>query len=192
MQMQMNTFNHEVLAFVVAFIFMVFTADGLASGQPHGPSVKLDEAIRKFDPDAKVLTLRDMDVGSCGQLHNDPGVVKADFNGDGWVDYAVLLKRKTDKKTEWKGQALLVIELSFVVFLSEKDGALRPMVLDRSETHMPSIVGLSVRKPGTIREWDSERSIKLQFAGIERFYCEKSAAVFYWNGEKFDQIPISD
>jgi hypothetical protein len=70
-------------------------------------SKPLLEAIRKIAPNATILQANEIDAKGCGLLPKSPALVRADFNGDGLEDAAVLLKIFVSKEiTIWQGQEL--------------------------------------------------------------------------------------
>src|SRR5438034_6270469 len=63
-----------------------------ASGQQElGISDVLQAAIKKFSPTARVLQAGEINMEECEAVPKTPGLVRADFNGDGLEDAAVLL-----------------------------------------------------------------------------------------------------
>jgi hypothetical protein len=162
---------------------------GAAVTQPE----ELKAAIQNVHPDAEILELDDMDTSSCGPLEAHPGLVSADFDGNGRVDYAVLFKAGDVKEEkEWRGRKLSLMDLWLVAFLQQDDGLLASFVLAEFETFLPSDVMIEKQLPGTIEEWDSERIVTLRNPGFLFHFCGKSASVFYWSEGKFERIWISD
>jgi len=153
----------------------------------------LQVLIRSIHPKADILQRKDMDLKSCGRVETDPGFVESDFNGDGVKDYSMLLKiGGVKEEKEWEGKVWKLIDMWFVVFLGDELGSFKVFIIDKFETFLPSIVGISIQPPGIVRKWDSDKTVKLKYPGIQRFFCEKSASVFYWDGDKFEYVPISD
>lgn len=182
-----------MLAFTIFFLIGSISCETNDGEAPNTARDELQVFIRNLHPDAKILQLKDMDLESCGQLNMHPGLVDGDFNGDGRKDYAALLKiGGVKEEKEWEGKVWKLIDMWFVVFLGDGQGRFKNITIDQFETLLPSGVGISIQPPGIVREWDSDRTIKLRNPGIQRFFCEKSAAVFYWDGEKFRDVPISD
>ncbi len=76
----------------------------------------LREAITSLHPAAAVLRADEVLVERCGTEHRRDQVVRADFNGDGRADYAVLLRIGEPKAVA--GEALKSVSVWAVVFLA--------------------------------------------------------------------------
>src|SRR5690349_19995980 len=74
-----------------------------ASAQQQNPIAKglgpLQVAIKALSPTARVLQASEIDMRECESVPKTPGMVKADFNGDGLEDAAVLLVTHRSTKT---------------------------------------------------------------------------------------------
>lgn len=107
---------------------------------------------------------------------SNPSVVRADFNGDGNPDYALLLK---DDKT---GAAKLV------VLLCSADGQCKS-VYDVDETTYASVVYLRPVSTGSkVSQTEAVPGntppVKLRSTGIQVNYFEKGKVVLHWNAKR--------
>jgi hypothetical protein len=162
---------------------------------------ELDAALRAVGPQARILGAKDIDAKSCGPLGKDPALVEADVNGDGRRDYAALLQigDVSDKEQQqpsgevWRWKQMHVW---LVVFLGDEHGRFDTKVLERLDHYFPAIVTIAVQPAGLVREPESlgNRRVLLKNAGIARYFCEKSATVFYWDSRRgeFKQIGTAD
>ncbi len=97
---------HRVVI-IVALIGPVTISVACAEQEKSVNSGALNASIRKLAPGAAVVVTQEVDAISCNPVGDNPGLVRADFNGDGRPDYAALLKiRETGKKTIWEGKRL--------------------------------------------------------------------------------------
>ena len=148
-------------------------------------------AILKQFPGYHVLTLqeRDSDLKAFLAQHFPKGnrsVVRADFNGDGNPDYALLLK---DDKT---GAAKLV------VLLCSADGQCKS-VYDVDETTYASVAYLRPVSTGSkVSQTEAVSGntppVRLRSTGIEVNYFEKGKVVLHWNTkrQKIEEVQTGD
>jgi hypothetical protein len=148
---------------------------GQSSAQVASVPPQLQAAIKKVRGDAEIIRRDEIDLKSCEPPEGDQ-MVEADFNGDGRADYAALLR--LGKKGSGVGPVWLT------VFLAQRDGSFRSIVLDRhgnrKSTGLANLV-IALRHPGVIDEVVSSRQVRLTLPGVERFWCESSATVFFWS-----------
>jgi hypothetical protein len=148
-------------------------------------------AILKQFPGYHVLTLqeRDSDLKAFLAQHfpkGNPSVVRADFNGDGNPDYALLLK---DDKT---GAAKLL------VLLCSANGQCKS-VYDVDETTYASVTYLRPLSTGSkVSQMEAVPGntppVKLRSTGIEINYFEKGKVVLHWNTKrkKIEEVQTGD
>jgi hypothetical protein len=126
------------------------------------------------------------------QVHPDAYKARADFNGDGSEDVAVLLIRR-----EGSGFQLLVV-------LSHDTQAPRAVVVEETEWIAQGF-GLAVAKPGRYRTAAGKgydlgpgntdpAELQLELPAIERFHFESWSAFWYWSKAEscFRYIQMSD
>src|SRR6266511_995597 len=118
----------------------------------------LREAITSLHPAAAVLRADEVLVERCGAEHRRDQVVRADFNGDGRTDYAVLLRIGEPKAVA--GEALKSASVWAVVFLARRDGLYRSFILSKSdEVMIPSRQVIALRPPGRVQVRSEERRV---------------------------------
>jgi hypothetical protein len=154
---------------------------------------ELRRALERFHAGATIVASEDMDGTACAPLGESPGLVAADLNGDGRQDYGVLLRLKyTGKETRWQGTLLREAQFSFVIFIGQGDGEFRTRVVRRYTDDIPTSVTIGLREPGVIRHRITGKDIRLARPGIMMSFCEKSATIYYLDGDKLRSIPFSD
>ena len=117
----------------------------------------------------------------CGAAHRREQIFRADFNGDGRQDYAVLLKvGEPAGKPEEK---LRTAPLWGVVFLAKRDGR-RPFILFKDDDAMiPSRRALWIQPPGRVHHSaHPERVLTLKHPAVGFMLCDSTVKVFYWVG----------
>ncbi|HUO64292.1 MAG TPA: hypothetical protein VMT97_11345 [Terriglobales bacterium] len=119
-------------------------------------------------------------VERCGVARRRDQVVRADFNGDGRADYAVLLRIGEPKVVA--GEPLKSAPVWAVVFLARRDGLYRPFILYKTEDVMiPSRQVIALQPAGRVRHGaHPERVLTLAQPGIASMLCEGTEKVYYW------------
>lgn len=150
----------------------------------------LREAITSLHPAAAVLRADEVLVERCGAEHRRDQVVRADFNGDGRTDYAVLLRIGEPKAVA--GEALKSASVWAVVFLARRDGLYRSFILSKSnEVMIPSRQVIALRPPGRVQVGGHpERPATLKQAAIASILCEGTEKIYYWvsRGQTFREF----
>jgi hypothetical protein len=168
-------------------IALVWCGVPSASG---GQSGSLDSILKLF-PGYHLLNLqeRDPDLKAFLVQHfpkSDPSVVRADFNGDGNPDYALLLKDEKSGATK------------LVVLLCSADGQCKN-VYELDETAYASSVYLRPLSTGskvsqTEAVTGNTPPVKLHSTGIQVTYFEKGKVVLHWNRklQKIEEVQTGD
>src|SRR5262249_5904913 len=101
-------------------------------------------------------------------------------HGDGWLDYAVLLRVGAPKPVGT--EPLKSVSLWAVVFLSRRDGHYRPFVLSKTdEVMLPSRQVIALQPPGGVHHGaHPERVLTLKQPGIASILCEGTEKVSCW------------
>ena len=170
-------------------------ASGWAAEPPTGANVSkaLLAAIGRVSPNATILQANQVDAKSCAPVPKSPGLVRADFNGDGLEDAAALLKiRVAEEITVWEGKELREADFVFVIFLNDGKGGHIARTLDKFSDFIPAGVTISINPPGKIRPLGAKKDITLSNPSIVLTYCEKSAAAYVVTGTRVKEIPLSD
>jgi hypothetical protein len=155
-----------------------------------GQGTEVDRILKRF-PGYHLLTLqeRDSDTRAFVVRHfpkDNPSLVRADLNGDGNPDYAVLLR--DDKSGATK----------LVVLLCSADGQCKS-VYELDETAYAGSVYL---RPASMGSKASQTEavngntppVKLHSTGIQVTYFEKGKVVLYWNRKlrKIEELQTED
>ena len=171
----------------------------LNTGRTAEPSVGLEVsepllvAIRKVSPTANILQASDVNIKSCFSVPNSPTLVRADFNGDGREDVAVLLKtRVTDEIKTLEGQEFRKSEIALVIFLHDGKGGYRARTLDKFTSYVPIGAFIAIQPPGKIRPLGGKTDVTLSNSGVTLRFCERSAAVYTVVGNRVKKIVLSD
>ena len=153
----------------------------------------LSAAIQKAASGAALVTAHEVDATACAPVGQAPGLVRADFNGDGRDDYAALLKTKeTGKETIWEGKKLREARFSFVLFLDDGNGGYKPRVVRRYTDFVPTAVVLDLQPAGNVRHRETHKTVKLANPGVMLSFCEKSATTYFIAAGKIRSIPVAD
>jgi hypothetical protein len=140
----------------------------------------LSEAIKRLHPAALMVSADEILEERCGAAQRREQLFRADFNGDGRPDYAMLLK--IGEPEGKPGEALKTAPLWGVVFLANRDGRYRPFILFKDADAMfPSRRVLWIQAPGRVHHGaHPERVLTLKHPGVGSMLCESTAKVFYW------------
>lgn len=173
-------------AILVAWFFLILPMSPCAGG----PRSDIDKVLAnlpgyhlmrltELDADARAFFLRQFPKAT-------PSVVHADLDGDGHLDYALVLRN--DKSQETK----------LVVLLCPEEGHCRNV----SETDVSAYSGSVYVRPvargariSQTKSADTETApVKLKFSGIRVTYFGKGEVVLYWNEKlsKLDAITTED
>ena len=147
--------------------------------------------ILKLFPGWHLLTLqeRDPDLRAFLVRHfptENAALVRADFNGDGSPDYAVLLR---DNKSN---------AAKLVVLLCSTDEQCKSVYEADETTNASSVylrpisTGSKVSQTEAIN--DKSSALKLRSTGVQVTYFEKATVVLYWNGKlkKIQEVQTED
>jgi len=149
---------------------------------------EMEIIIKKDCSDCRIVQLRDLyeDLQKYFQEKfpkSHPGFLHGDFNGDGIMDYAILIRFKSTKKTIEK----------FIVLLGKENNSFNQINIDQwdDELYLNNLY-LRIAKPGKIKEFDSSRIIKLNLTGIELKLFESASQIYYWDKGKFNIVQTED
>jgi hypothetical protein len=156
------------------------------------PSAVRDE-IRKLGPSARMVGEGDFDRERCGPL-TDPGLVVADFDGDGRKDYAVLVRTGMIRPPQPGSRASgLEVEVALLVVL-DAEGRWPPQIVQ--QFWLPPALAarylITVQPPAVLVEFNGPGKVTLRQPGIMLMYCQAAATVYYWSPRKrrFDSIVV--
>lgn len=185
--------NWRIACMLIALVGILVPFMPYAQSKELPVPKSLDSAIRKLAPSAKVVAAKDVDTTSCQPVGDSPGMVRADFNGDGRQDYAVLLKTRVSKEvTVSQSNSLREARFSFVLFLDNGRGGYQPIVVRRYEDFVPTIVVINLEPAGIIQHRETHKEVRVPNPAVMLSFCEKSATIYYLVNGKVRSIPISD
>ena len=152
----------------------------------------LQQAIRKLSPSASVLQPSEVDAEGCDPVPRTPGLVLADFNGDGLQDAAVLLKMRIKPEVKkFNDREYREVDMLFAIFLNDGQGGYLVRQVDKFPDIHPFIGAvIQVEKPGRVKGMGGE--VTLKNPGVVLGFCEKSAGLYYVQGTKVRDLPLSD
>lgn len=174
---------------------LLFTASVGSVAVSHGQdqSDGIDKIVRDDFPGFHVLTVpeRNSDAKAFIEAHfakRNPSVVHADFDGDGQLDYALLLK---DKKS---GTA------RFVILLCAEDEHCKKVCDEDITSYVgevfirPVPIGRRISQTEAIDTKDYPPPVRLRSTGVEVTYFGQAKVVYYWNAKhkKIETIQTED
>ena len=142
--------RHASTGILIACLFMV---DPAVPADVSDVRDDLASVVSSQFPGSKVVRVGDIDKEECGSVVGNPGFVEADFNGDGFKDFAALLMGDTKKVVEWQGKTLKLIEVKLVAFLKNDKGKFQPFLLERMDEYYPLALRIELEAPGEIVEF---------------------------------------
>jgi hypothetical protein len=188
---------------VVFFLFFVVVMSNAGIAEPKKaksnqeaelfPPKNIMSIIKKIYPTCNIVTLSDLADEAKSEFlgmypHGNPGWVKGDFNGDGFVDYALLLSNK-EKDTTY---------LRLVVLLSSGNKFTVKNLVSKFEGD--SFWYISLMPAGTVVKHteafapinNEPNEIKLKYPAVEYFKAGSFMSVFYFENGEFHSIPVTD
>jgi hypothetical protein len=179
--------------FLITIIGVLSPAFAAESSSNLALPEALASAISNISTNSSVVGAEDVDPSACRPVGEKPGLVQADFNGDGRDDYAVLLKTKeTDKKTTWQGTELREAEFAFAFLLDDASGGYKQMIVRRYSDFVPTGVVLDLQAPGDVHDRETHKDIQIFNPSVILSFCEKSATAYFVTGGEIHSIPIAD
>jgi hypothetical protein len=175
---------------LVVFLASLFCCVGASTAEDQ--KADFDNILSGF-PGYHVLTLKERDSGTIAFISQhfpklNPSVVHADFDGDGRLDYALLVRNEKSKTTK------------LIVLLCSEDVQCRKVYeLDVSMYSelvylQPSTTGSVASQTDAIDSTDHSSPAKLKSTGIQVSYFEKGKVVLYWNRKlkKIKEVQTAD
>ena len=177
---------------ITVVLFLVLSWPAFAQQGPGIPG-SLQAAIGNVSPTASLLQPGEVDAKGCAPTPKNPTLVRADLNGDGLEDAAVLLKTFVSNEiTIWQGQELRRADFLFVIFLNDGKGGYLARPLDKFPGHIPVGAFIELRTSGKVRPMGAKKDITFSNPAIVLTYCEKSAAAYVVTGTRVKEIVLSD
>ena len=182
---------------ILMFVLLGFLMWGCFSISTQAKSLnkqkEYNPIIKKHYPDYRLIDSKEIDhfAKEFFMEHyksHPPTLVSADFDGNGLVDFAALLRssNKKDAKT------------IFSIFLQVSSNTYKPsfnLVMDFYRTDVviaPVQEGEKLKKTEALETHRDD--VFLKYPAVKLIYVGKSAVVYFWNLQKdeFDTIWISD
>jgi hypothetical protein len=153
----------------------------------------LAKSVTRLAPRGAIISNADVDSLACQPITSNPGLLRADFNGDGRDDFAALIKlQETGRVKEWEGRSLREARFSFVLFLDDGVGGYRTRVVRKYLDFIPSSVVIDIQTAGVIKHRETKRDILIPHTAVTLSFCEKSATAYYFVGKKIHSVPVAD
>ncbi len=164
----------------------------VALSASDGQADAVENILKRF-PGSHLLSLqeRGSDVRDFFVQHfpkDNPSLIRADFNGDGYPDYALLLR---DDKS---GTTKLVVLLCSANGQCKSAYQLDESAYAGSVYLRPASLGSQVSQTDAINGNDHNSRIKLHSTGVQVTYFEKGKVVLYWNRkhQKIEELQTED
>lgn len=183
----MSRLSGSVLVTLIAGLFCCNPI--LLSGKEQKSNI--DEIVSGF-PGYHLLTLkeRDSDTREFILQHfprSNPSVVHADFDGDGHLDYALLVRNDKSQATK------------LVVLLCSEDVHCRSVYELDVSAYFDSVYLRPVSRGARVSQTEAidsnhTASVSLKSYGIQVTYFEKGKVVLYWNKKlkKIEEVQTAD
>jgi hypothetical protein len=184
--------NMRQLRICIQIIVVVSLFCCAAVSQTKAPKNDLDILLSRY-PGRHLLTLQEQDSETRAFIlrrfpKDNPSLVHADFDGDGHLDFALLLRHDKSGATKLlvllcagDGQCKRVYELDVTAYSDSV--YLRPVRM-----------GSTVSQTEAIDTNDHASPVKLRATGIRVTYFGKAEVVLYWNKDhkKIEEIQTED
>lgn len=182
--------GHPSMRIQMILVLSLICLNATADAKP--PNDGLDIVLSGF-PGQHILTLSELDPATKTFFlkhfpKGNPGIVRADFDGDGHEDFALLLRDNKSKAT--KLEILLCLEEGPCKSVYKLDVAPYSDIVYLRPVPMGSIVSQSE----ALDKNDHPSPVKLKVTGIELSYFGKGAIVLHWNGKhkKIEETQTED
>jgi hypothetical protein len=175
---------------ILVVLAALFSSAGASAGVDQKDDV--DNILSSF-PGYHLLTLTERDSGTRAFLSrhfpkSNPSFVHADFDGDGHLDYALLIRNEKLRTTK------------LVVLLCSEDSHCRTVYdLDVSLYSdlvylQPAAIGSVASQTDAIDSTDHSSPVRLKSTGIQVTYFEKGKVVLYWDRKlkKIKEVQTED
>ena len=191
-----NYKNPIILCFLLIAVFILFLfiyTTEAKSTKSVEDKTDYKELIQKYFPGYVLMDIEELDPYAKDRFRSyhpdlNPSLVCGDFDGNGFLDYAFLLRNSKDKK----GTTI------FTIFMQSKHSQFElefclNMGFYRNDVIIQRIeAGKILSQTKSIDE--PKEDVKLKNAAVELAYFEKSSVVYYWDDKtkKFEEIWTSD
>lgn len=179
------------LAFFAAMLIAVsWVLPLMAQAADASTATKLPDAARQVLKE-KFPSWRPKEISDLGaddqelwkKAHSNqcPGIAAGHFERMGQTAYALLLVPDTKPTSGYK-----------LVVLTESGNGYAVRVLDHAESETYSGLVISSAAPGKYSDFENMKSVQLRLDGIYLEWIEKGAQLFYWSGDRYHKLQVSD
>jgi len=175
----MTQVSFTTRSILVVWLFLAL----LISSSAKGRRSDIDRVLADL-PGYHLLKLTELDVEARAFFVEhfpkaNPSVVHADFDGDGRLDYALVLRNDKSQVTK------------LVVLLCPEEGHCRNVSETDASAYSGSVYLRPVARGARISQTESADAdsspVRLKFSGIRMMYFGKGEVVLYWN-EKLNKM----
>jgi hypothetical protein len=176
---------------LVALVLLAHRASFSAERTSLTPAMV--SAIRRIAPDALVLAIADVDANNCDNIPADPGLVVADFNGDGRPDFAVLVKTGVSGNgASSEGRNPRLVKYAFAIFVNDGNGGFVAKRVQRFEDQVPLAAFIESQSAGTIRDRDTGKHVTIRNPAVALVFCDKSVSLYHFVGQRIHVVQLGD
>jgi hypothetical protein len=118
-------------------------------------------------------------------------LIDGDFNGDGCVDYGIMLFK--EHKTEHKNYTELDYDISFWVFFRNEDDFKAELITEWNDMGPPEWYGIILIPEGTeVRDMYSKKELVFEHDAFEAISFESASVVYYWTESGIEEFQTGD
>jgi hypothetical protein len=174
----------------IILVLSLICFNAMADTKP--PTDELDVVLSRF-PSQHMLTLGELDSQTRTFFlkhfpKGNPGIVRADFDGDGHEDFALLLRDNKLKTTKLE------------ILLCSEEGSCKnvynlDVTTDFDSVYLrPVPMGSTVSQAEALDTNDHSSPVKLKVSGIQLSYFGQAKVVLYWNRKhkKIEEVQTED
>ena len=163
--------NNQICLFSILFALFFLV-------RPIGAEERVLSIVKSLYPGYKLITINDFDDLDKDfllntRINNNPGYVEADFDGNDLNDFAMILNKNSRKGA------------IFSVALQTRKNEYKTYEILRYKSTVDPICVFLLKPKTLILPTDAfnagNRSITLQYPGIELVYIGKASIAYYWD-----------
>lgn len=189
-----STFNYKILLsfFILLSLFTMPYGISKVTSEDNKPISELNNIrnfIDKYFHNYEIMEIEGLDpfLQNYFRKHYpqlNPCIVYKDLDGNGLVDFGVLLKNLVGKKDR----------TIFAIFLHTNKNHFEPKYYQDMEFYRDDVYILPIESGSILKQTESidapYKEVRLKNAAIELVYFEKSSVAYYWEEGKKDFASI--
>jgi hypothetical protein len=154
----------------------------------------LHVALERSHPGMRVLEKEDLKTEQCKDFRGaHPGWVSADFNGDGFLDYAVLLiSAVPNKQVTFEGQNYAIRSALLAVFFGDAEGRYKEIPVYEFDDVLPTTRGIELQRSSKTQDHRGKDHPALLHPGLTFFSCGQFSVDYLWSKTRFDPVPTAN